>query len=44
MELKLAGAEIDPIFVVNTLDFFVTFYKWTKKVISVKLSSYWRKF
>ncbi|KAK2412806.1 cullin-1 [Trifolium repens] len=31
MELKLAGAEIDPIFVVNTLDFFVTFYKWTKK-------------
>ncbi|XP_045815132.1 cullin-1-like isoform X2 [Trifolium pratense] len=31
MELKLAGVEIDPIFVINTLDFFKKCYKWTKK-------------
>jgi hypothetical protein len=43
MERKLTGEKIDPTFVVNTLDFYLKFYKWTEKddakVISLRLSS-----
>jgi hypothetical protein len=28
---RLAGAKIDPTFVIDTLDFYLKFYKWTKK-------------
>jgi len=43
IDQKLAGDKIDPTFVINTLDFYIKFYKGTKMdksmVISVKLSS-----
>ncbi|PNX96310.1 cullin-1-like protein [Trifolium pratense] len=31
MERKLTGEKIDPTFLINTLDFYLKFYKWTEK-------------